>query len=302
MTVPNGFVPTPAALADHAAAVAFGAERPSEVDSGGRLLLPGLGSGNLYGGVSRYCTEGESWNHPDWDYPMPECVAVERDPDRIGEFLDRHPDADVDVREGDFLLDPPQGPFDWVLANPPYTRYKEIDTDRREAYADRFELAQGQFPLHLPFFEQAYRLLKPGGWLTFILPASTLTANVAGPFRWTLRSHFVEPIDFLPPATFPVKVETMLLSVQKQRFEGPPSNLWLTMLRGSTAREILERVDHVDDVDAAIEGHLKEHQRRRKVVMNRDRRERRKAEQSDAERPTGLGGQGSLRNYGVVTA
>ncbi|WP_435181223.1 hypothetical protein [Halorussus sp. AFM4] len=63
MPAENGYVPTPAPVADYAAAAAFGTSRPGEIDDG-RMLFPGLGTGNLYDAVRRYCTEGENWYVP----------------------------------------------------------------------------------------------------------------------------------------------------------------------------------------------------------------------------------------------
>lgn len=276
MTVPNGYVPTPPAVADYVASSVFAAVRPSEVENGGRLLLPGLGTGNLYDAAVRYCTEGEG-RRPcrSWDYPVPECVGVELDPDRVDEFHESHPDTDIEVHNTDFLLDPPEGEFDWVLANPPYTRYQEIDTDAREQYAEKFRLAEGQFPLYVPFFEQSMRLLKTGGWLLFIIPIQTFTVYDLEPMRWEIRSQYAAPIRYLPPQTFkPLRIETMMVGIKKQ----PPSersatNLWLEQLRVHEVEELLEGLD-VDDVEVGAEKYYEEHKITERLIKRRDNRER----------------------------
>ncbi|WP_135666550.1 Eco57I restriction-modification methylase domain-containing protein [Halorhabdus rudnickae] len=278
MPVENGFVPTPAPVADYAASVAFGAERPSEVEGGGRLLLPGLGQGNLYDAVRRYCTEGENWKNPEFDYPVPECVGVESDPERLAEFRERHTDAEITLVESDFLLDPPEGRFDWVLANPPYTRYKRIPEPKREEYRDRFDLARGQFPLYAPFFEQALRLLKPGGWLTFILPFSALTTGVTKPLREVIRGNFAGPIMYLPEETFDVQVETILLGLQKKR-DDSGDYLWLEELYGYETRPILERLG-VEEVEDAANEYYERFKKKRTLVNNRDNWERSNRDES----------------------
>lgn len=257
MPVENGFVPTPGPVADYAAAMVFGALRPPEVDDG-RILFPGLGTGRLYDAVRRYCTPGEGW-YPcrSWDFNVPECVGVENDPQRIAEFREAHPDAPIEVLGADFLLDPPEGQFDWVLANPPFIRYNRLDTERRAEYRERFSVADGQFPLYAPFLEQALRLLRPGGWLTFILPMAALTTGVCEPVRWLIRRNFAGPIMNLPDETFDETVSTFLLGLQKCP-DGDPHPLWLEHLYGPEARDILNGLG-VEDVEAALDRYYEEH-------------------------------------------
>jgi len=285
MTVENGYVPTLPAVADYVAAVAFGAERPSEVPGGGHVLLPGLGTGNIYDAVRRYCTEGENWYTPQFDYPLPECVGVEMDPDSVAEFHESHPDAEIDVQQADFLTDPPEGMFDWVVGNPPYTRYKALPEGKREQYADQFALATGLFPLHVPFVEQSLRLLKPGGWLTFILPLSVFSTGVTEPIRDVFRTRFAGPIRYLPEPTFDVTVRTALVSIQKGRRDDTGGHLWLESMRRHTVRETLERLD-VAEVEAGVEAYYQHCENERTTVRNRDRFERRNR---DVDTPTPLG-------------
>lgn len=285
MTVTNGYVPTPAAVADYVAAIGFGRLRPSEVTGGGRLLLPGLGTGNLYAGVRRYCTVGENWVTPEFGYDLPECVGVEMDGNRLSEFHDGHPDAQVDVVEADFLLDPPEGTFDWAVMNPPYTRYKEIPAEKRERYADRFELATGTYPLQILFVEQALRLLDEGGDLTVILPTSVFSTGETEQFRDLLRTRFVGPITYLPEPTFDVTVETVVLTIRKGRAESYGNSLWVEPLRRYEARQILARLG-VADMEAALADYYRDYERVEQMVRNRDQFERRKR---DVENPRPLG-------------
>lgn len=265
MPAKNGFVPTPAALADYAAGLVFGVTRPDQRPDGGRLLLPGLGSGNLYDAVGRYCTAGENLFHPSFDYPMPECVGIESDPDRAREFHDEHPDDDrIDVLEADFLTDPPAGRFDWVLANPPYTRYKNINETKRERYAEEFELASGQFPLHVPFYEHSMRLLKNGGELVFILPFSVFTANSLEPFRQSLRGCRLGPILDVPEQAFDRSVRTVLVGLTKTRAAGY-SWLWLEPFYGYNLVPMLEAFG-AEDVEAAAAAYIESYESYRQTV------------------------------------
>ena len=287
MSVENSYVPTPEPVADLAASTVFGGERPGHVgddDRRGRLLLPGLGTGNLYDAVRRYCTHGEGWSTArKFDYQLPECVGVETDPDRIDEFEATHPDAEIDVRHADFLLEPPEGEFDWVLANPPFVCYQDIPTEKRDQYRDRFRIAQDQFDLFVPFFEQSMRLLKPGGSLLFILPIQALLVSAFEALRKEIRDHFIHPIFYLPPETFDEKVETVMVGVEKQT-DSTGHHLWLEELRGWELREILPGLD-VDDVEAAMDRYYDEHAFTEETLEWHDSRERKR---NDGGRQSGL--------------
>ena len=294
MPAENGYVPTPAPVADYAAATAFGASRPSEIDNG-RMLFPGLGTGNLYDAVRRYCTEGENWYVPRFDYEPPDCIGVDNDPARIEEFDDQHADTPIDVVESDFLLDPPDGKFDWILGNPPYVRYNRLPKDKRSRYREKFTLATDQFPLYVPFFEQALRLLKPGGWLTFILPIGALTTGVAEPLRDTFRFYFTGPIMYFPEQTFNRQVETFLVGLKKEETEG--HHLWLESLYEYELRPILKRLD-VDDIDDAVSSYYTSHKLTERMVTSRDARERESRQTSRQAKEAG----GSAKSSGRQVA
>ncbi|WP_436348868.1 Eco57I restriction-modification methylase domain-containing protein [Natronorubrum sp. FCH18a] len=283
----NGYVPTPEPVADLAAASTFAVDRPGHFDGDrrGRILLPGLGTGRLFDAVQRYCTSGEGWSPcRSFDYPAPECVGVETDPKRLEEFHASHPNAEIDVHHADFLLDPPDGQFDWVLSNPPFVRYRALESETRDQYREQFRTAVDQFDLFVPFFEQALRVLKPGGWLTFFFPISALCAPMFESLRWEIRSQFVEPIWYLPPETFDATVETVLISVKKEQ-HAPGHSLWLEALREWDVRDILEGIG-IDDIDAAVERYYDEHTITERIVKHENHRDRKNRD--DGGRQSGL--------------
>jgi len=273
MPEPNGYVPTPDPVATLVAAEAFAAERPSERPGGGRVLLPGLGDGQLFRGIERYCEGTVGWCGPAESYPRPECIGVENDLRRIRSFNAAHPDADVDVRASDFLLEPPSGSFDWVVANPPYCRYKSIPDRKRQLYRQRFDVCEGQFTLFAPFVAQSMRLLRPGGWATFVLPVSPLWTGVAEPLRDIFRGHFTGLIALLPEAAFDQQVRTILVSVKKEWSESSPRNLWLEALRRPQVDALLSRLG-VADVQRAADQYFQRVKDGRDRVRHVDRRER----------------------------
>ena len=272
MPVENGYVPTPPVVADYVATTAFGALRPTDVDDG-RVLFPGLGTGNLFDAVQRYCTGGEGWYETSsFDYELPECVGVENDSQRIEEFHESHDDPLITVQQGDFLLDPPAGEFDWIVANPPFMRYQRIDSDVRSQYTEQFQLGQGQPGLHVLFLEQAYNLLSDGGWLTFILPVSDFLNVSTQAFRDYLRVREVSPIRYLPPQTFDEQVQVLVMSMKKSMDQGSPS-LWIESLFANEVREMVRNLG-VDDVDAAADEYYDEQKLNKRMLNRRDRKDR----------------------------
>ncbi|MFD4675728.1 Eco57I restriction-modification methylase domain-containing protein [Lentzea sp. NPDC058450] len=58
--------------------------------------------------------------------------------------------------------------IDFVLANPPYVRFENIDETVRAQYRSRWTTMSGKADIYVGFYERALRSLKPGGRLAFI--------------------------------------------------------------------------------------------------------------------------------------
>jgi tRNA1(Val) A37 N6-methylase TrmN6 len=219
----EGFVPTPAPFTDWMVSVLF-TETPSRGD---KLLLPGCGTGNFAAAVQRCCSYR--------GHPCPEIYAVEPNNERADAFRAQFEDADkpqqpaipeasaqqleyvyppdwspshkttemdITFLKNDFLLDPPQEHFQYIIANPPFVQYNNINEEKRERYAEQFETAEGRFNLSAPFAEQMCDHLSADGDLVFILPEDFLFSTNSR-FRSRLREeniHYVRP---LPNAIFP---------------------------------------------------------------------------------------------------
>lgn len=215
MPAENGFVPTPEPVAERMAAELF-VYAPDPDD---RVLFPGLGTGRIYDAVRSYLD--------DQDLPVPELVGVEIDQERIEEFRESHPD-DVEIHRADFLLDPPAGKFDYIVANPPYLRYSDIPKEKRDPYRKRFQAAVGQFDIYMPFIEQMLRLLKPGGYLVMLTPSKYMTIPAAETVRSLIRSETPQAFFLLPDGTFPNHtVRTVITALQKDPSPSMDKYLWL---------------------------------------------------------------------------
>ena len=63
----------------------------------------------------------------------------------------------------------PNSGFDIVLANPPYVKHEELDSEDQNSYAEAFpEVYAGTADLLVYFYGRALQILRPDGWLSFI--------------------------------------------------------------------------------------------------------------------------------------
>jgi len=114
----------------------------------------------------------------------PELVGVDVDADALAIARDALPDAAL--REGDGLDALADEPFDAVLTNPPWETLQDgPDAQARvAALRPRFERqGRGKLFTYRLFLERAYQLLRPGGRMGVVVPASLWFDRDAEPLR-----------------------------------------------------------------------------------------------------------------------
>ncbi len=187
----KGFVPTPGHVVDDMVAKLF-SDHPPSPDC--IVLDPGCGTGAFIEGVVRWCRKhGRS---------LPRVLGIESDPKHLPEARRglNHLSSVAIVNE-DFLAHR-DDLFDYIVGNPPYVPITGLSPAERTSYRRRYSTATGRFDLYLLFFEQALRLLKPGGRLVFITPEKFLYVRTAAPLRRAMARLSIEEIDFISEATF----------------------------------------------------------------------------------------------------
>ena len=80
------------------------------------------------------------------------------------------------------------GGFDVVLGNPPYVR-QELLGSIKPHLETRYAAYHGMADLYVYFFERGLRLLRPGGYLSFVVTNKWLKAGYAGPLRALLADE-----------------------------------------------------------------------------------------------------------------
>ena len=98
--------------------------------------------------------------------------------------------ADLWLVQGDFLLEPPEGPFDFVVGNPPYVRQELIPAPLLAAYRNRHRTMYDRADLYIPFIERSLLMLAEGGSLGFICADRWMKNRYGGPLRNLVAAKF----------------------------------------------------------------------------------------------------------------
>ena len=92
--------------------------------------------------------------------------------------------------QGDFLLAPLEGSFDFVVGNPPYVRQELIPEPLLAEYRDRYCTIYDRADLYIPFIERSLTLLTEGGCLGFICANRWMKNRYGGPLRRLVAERF----------------------------------------------------------------------------------------------------------------
>lgn len=179
-----------------------------------RVLDPGCGNGEFIAGIVRFCERRA--------LPVPEIVGVELDVGRAHAAAAQFAhEPRVTIRQTDFLR-PSNESFDFIVGNPPYVSILALDDKERQAYRSAYQTAAGRFDLYVLFFEQALRVLAPGGRIVFITPEKFAYVETAAPLRALLRTECVEELHFIAEDTFGDRVTYPLITtVTHSEARGP---------------------------------------------------------------------------------
>jgi adenine-specific DNA-methyltransferase len=219
----KGFVPTPEHVVDQMVAKLFGPEGPKRDST---LLDPGCGNGDFLLGVLRACRR-EGWQPP-------RMTGIELSPERAAcARAHLHDAGEVTILTQDFLQRQLTR-YDYIIGNPPYVSIQQLSPAERLRYRREYQTAKGRFDLYLLFFEEALRLLAPGGRLVFITPEKFLYVETARPLRELLLKFQVEDFHFTDEAAFPEHIAYPLISTV---VAAPPTQATRVRDRSGQSRE-----------------------------------------------------------------
>lgn len=98
--------------------------------------------------------------------------------------------ADVWLVQGDFLLAPLEGQFDYVVGNPPYVRQELIPEALMREYRARYATIYDRADLYIPFIERSLYMLVPGGALGFICADRWMKNRYGAPLRKLVADQY----------------------------------------------------------------------------------------------------------------
>ena len=98
--------------------------------------------------------------------------------------------ADRWLSQGDFLLAPLYGEFDFVVGNPPYVRQDLIPTPLLAAYRSGYPTMYDRADIYIPFIERSLSVLSKGGCLGFICANRWMKNRYGGPLRSLVAERF----------------------------------------------------------------------------------------------------------------
>ena len=112
--------------------------------------------------------------------------------------------ADRWLVQGDFLLEPLEGAFDFVIGNPPYVRQELIPEALLAEYRSRYRTLYDRADLYIPFIERSLSLLGRGGQLAFICADRWMKNRYGGPLRSLVAQdfHLKAYVDMVDTAAF----------------------------------------------------------------------------------------------------
>lgn len=98
--------------------------------------------------------------------------------------------ADAWLINGDFLLAPLEGAFDFVVGNPPYVRQELIADVLLAEYRKRYRTIYDRADIYIPFIERSLTTLSDGGTLGFICADRWMKNRYGGPLRRLVAERF----------------------------------------------------------------------------------------------------------------
>lgn len=98
--------------------------------------------------------------------------------------------ADRWLLQGDFLLAPLEGEFDFVVGNPPYVRQELIPAPLLAEYRGRYQTMYDRADIYIPFIERSLSVLANGGNLGFICADRWMKNRYGGPLRNLVADQF----------------------------------------------------------------------------------------------------------------
>lgn len=101
------------------------------------------------------------------------------------------------IKNNDFLKEDVQNRYDFIIGNPPYITYHDMDDSQRKFLKKSFSTCNnGRFDYCYAFIEASLKTLKNRGKMVYLVPCSIMTNKFAGDLRVKLSKYITEIYDY----------------------------------------------------------------------------------------------------------
>ena len=106
-------------------------------------------------------------------------------------------DVSWNIKCKDFLQETIDVEYDFIIGNPPYIAYPDLDEGTRKYVRDNFKTCKkGKFDYSYAFIEKSYELLTNGGALVYIIPSNMFKNVFAAELRTLIKSDIEQIYDY----------------------------------------------------------------------------------------------------------
>ena len=118
------------------------------------------------------------------------------------------------IKNEDFLTTNIELKFSYIIGNPPYIKYKDIEEDKRLLLKENFQSCEkGKFDYCYPFIEKSIKLLNSQGKLSYLIPNS-IFKNVFGEnLRDIMKENIIKIYDYKSNRIFKEALTTSAIIV-----------------------------------------------------------------------------------------
>lgn len=134
------------------------------------------------------------------------------------------------IIEGDYLRLQTEGQFDFVIGNPPYIVYRDIEEADRNYLRDTFSSCKrGKFDYYYAFIEKSVAELKANGKMAYIIPYSIYKNVFAENLREYIKPYVTKIFDYTYKKKFPGTTISSTILLLEKRSSGWFSYIDVTM-------------------------------------------------------------------------
>ena len=118
----------------------------------------------------------------------------------------------------DFLNEKVTATYDYVVGNPPYITYHDMDNEQRDLLKDNYETCKrGRSDYCYAFIEASIKSLSDTGKMVYLVPYSIMTNKFAGTLRKFIQPHIREIYDYRTIKIFPEAITSSVVIICEKK-------------------------------------------------------------------------------------